>query len=188
MNKKRLIIYLITTFIITWVPMFLFLSLGGKYDASKADTSLLCTYAMLCPAIATLITRWITKEGIGLVGDNSLRLGISFKHKKFGWYICAFIFPVCYWLIRDIIWFILQPGSFDVDMLRKYGYGNIGFIIIPIVGIVTAVAISFGALGEEIGWRGYMYRKLEELFGLKKAILIGGIDVEKINERALFIR
>ena len=62
-----------------------------------------------------------------------------------------------------------------MDMISKYGFGRIGLIIIPVVGLVTAITISFGALGEEIGWRSYMYPKLEEMFGLKKAILIGGI-------------
>lgn len=43
------------------------------------------------------------------------------------------------------------------------------------IGISSSFLLSFGALGEEIGWRTYLYPKLEEPYGTTKAVIIGGI-------------
>lgn len=174
-TKKRLVCYLSVTFLITWAPMFLFIASGEKYDATKPGTNLLLTFAMLCPAIGTFITRAVTKEGFALTGENSLLLGIRFQNKKWIWYLAAFAFPFLYGLINNTLWFLFVPGGFNPDMLEKNGMTPFSVFEGLILCVMSAVFMSFGALGEELGWRTYLYPKLEELFGLKKALLIGGI-------------
>lgn len=173
--KKRLICYLIVTFALTWIPMFLFLGLGGKYDSNQPETALLCMYAMLCPAAAVLITRKLTKEGFAATGKDSLLLGIRFADGKWFWYLMAFGYPLLYMIIADTLWFVLVPGSFDPSMPERSGLSLMSMLYIPLCGMINAVAVSFGALGEELGWRTYLYPKLEELFGLKKALILGGL-------------
>ena len=41
--------------------------------------------------------------------------------------------------------------------------------------IIAGTIASFAALGEEAGWRGYMMPKMIKLWGVKKAVLFGGI-------------
>lgn len=172
--KKSVILFLIITFVITRIPMFFFIGTGCQYDMNNPPTALLTTYAMLCPTIGVLCTRWIMKEGFAPVGKDSLLLGISFQKKKWIWYVMAFVFPLLYWLISDVVFFVLQPQCFDTQIAVTLGLPGASVLVVPFMGMVTAVTISFGALGEEIGWRTYLYPRLEELFGLKGAILIGG--------------
>lgn len=173
--KKRLICFLTVTFALTWIPTFLFLGLGGKYVSGEPETDLLCAFSMLCPAAAVLITRKLTGEGFAVTGRDSLLFGIRFADRKWFWYVMAFGFPLLYQSITGILWFLLVPESFDPSMLERIGVSPLIFLYVPVNGAISAVALSFGALGEELGWRTYLYPKLEELFGLRKALLFGGL-------------
>lgn len=175
MLKKRLLCFLFVTFALTWIPTFLFLGLGGKYVSDQPETDLLCAFSMLCPAAAVLITRKLTGEGFAVTGRDSLLLGIRFTDRRWSWYLMAFGFPLLYQGISGILWFLLAPESFDPSMLERIGVSPLIFLYVPINGAISAVAFSFGALGEELGWRTYLYPKLEELFGLRKALLLGGL-------------
>lgn len=45
----------------------------------------------------------------------------------------------------------------------------------PPILVLSVVLYFVTALGEEIGWRGYMMPKLNELYGFKKAVLLCGL-------------
>ncbi len=172
---RRLVIYLLLVFGLTWTPMFLFIGLGGEYNIEEAETALLLMVSMLWPTVAVLLTRKITGEGIALTGENSLLLGISFRNRKWIWYAAAFAFPIVYWLIGDLLWFGLVPESFNPGVAAEAGFGGAALLLVPLRGVLSVIAVSFGALGEEIGWRTYLYPRLEQLFGLRGAVLSGGI-------------
>ncbi len=175
LTKKRLALFLSVTFFLTWTPMLLFLGTGRRYDTGGPAPELLSSFAMLCPTLAVLITRRLTGEGFALTGPDSLLLGIRFDGRKWIWYLAAFVFPILYWTIGDGIWYALQPQTFDPQQPARSGLPGTDILLIPCIGAVTAVTMSFGALGEEIGWRTYLYPKLEALFGLKGSVLIGGL-------------
>lgn len=175
LTKKRLVIYLLFSFGLTWTPMFLFIGMGGKYDMEEAGTALLLAASMLWPTVAALLAGKLTGEGLAVTGEASMLLGISFRDGKWIWYVAAFVLPLAGWLLGDALWFVLVPESFNPDMLGEAGFGGAVVLLIPMMGMASAVTVSFGALGEEIGWRTYLYPKLEQLFGLDKALLYGGI-------------
>ena len=79
MTKKRIGIYLLISFGLVWGVMIPFFVLGGEYRSAEAEF-ILC-FSMLCPAIATVITGKLTKEGLSVTGKDSLMLGISLKNK-----------------------------------------------------------------------------------------------------------
>lgn len=170
---QRLLVYLLLSFGLVWIPTFLFQAKGGVYDSWAMQV--LMTFAMLCPSIAMLLTRWITKEGVSMKGENSLKLGISFKNRKWIWYVAAVTLPLIYNELGFRLFYLFSPESRDVGMLAEIGISQSCLWMYPIMVVTSTVMVSFAALGEEAGWRGYMMPKLEELFGSGWAILIGGV-------------
>ena len=63
-----------------------------------------------------------------------------------------------------------NPAGFDA-----VGLPRIALLLLPISGWTTGIVGSIGALGEEIGWRTYLYPKLEELMGPVGSVIVGGI-------------
>lgn len=175
-NKKtiiRLVIFLLISFAIPWTMAITFALNGGKYESPTMQFIMM--FSMLCPSIAMLLTRGITKEDFLLTGENSMMLGISLKNKKWIWYVAAFALPFVYNDLSTLLLFLFQPECFDVTMLEKNGVDGGILWLVPVAMITSAATLSFGALGEEAGWRGYMMPKLEELFGTGWSVLIGGV-------------
>lgn len=174
MTKKRIGIYLLITFGLVWGITIGYLLCGGSYEDSAMQFILM--FSMLCPSIAALVTRKITKEGFAVTGRDSLMLGIDLKNKKWIWFVLAFFMPVLYSDFGILIYYVIFPEAFDPGMLDMIEIPRSMLFLVPVAGITySALLCSFGALGEEIGWRSYLYPKLEELFGTNKAVLFGGI-------------
>lgn len=173
LTVRRLLIYIAFSFLLVWIPSIIYMVKGGVYESPAMQA--IMSYAMLCPSIGMLLTRWITKEGFPMKGENSLGLGIVLKDKKWIWYVVAILLPWIYWELGMALMYLVQPQTFDPAMLTEIAIPENIVWLYPIFAIISTCIISVGALGEEAGWRGYMMPKLEELFGTGKAILIGGI-------------
>ncbi len=173
MTKKRIGIYLLITFGVVWGMTISYLLLGGSYE--DRAMGFILTLSMLTPAIATIITRKVTKEGLPVTGENSLMLGIDLKNKKWLWFLLAFLIPILYWDLGILFYYGIFPQAFDISALDALGIPEKMLFLLPFSGISSSFLLSFGALGEEIGWRTYLYPKLEELYGTAKAVIIGGI-------------
>ncbi len=173
MNKKRLWIYILFSFLPVWIGALLYVLCGNKY--SDDGTQLLMIFAMLCPTIAVFLTKKITKDDTKLVGDASLDLGISFKGKKKWWILLGILLPVVYCEVGYILYYGLYPQAFDFAIWDTVGVEKNMLWLMPIALIISSVTYSFAGLGEEIGWRGYMYPLLEKMMGESKAVIVGGI-------------
>lgn len=173
MTKKRIGIYLLITFGAVWGMTIGYLLLGGSYE--DQTMGFILTLSMLTPAIAAIITRKVTKEGLPVTGENSLMLGIDLKNKKWLWFLLAFLIPILYWDLGILFYYVIFPQAFDISALDALGISENMLFLIPFSGISSSFLLSFAALGEEIGWRTYLYPKLEELYGTAKAVIIGGI-------------
>ncbi len=172
---KRLCIYLLFSFGLAWILFFSFSITGHKWDAKNPELESLVGLGMLAPILAHVITRWITKEGFAMTGKDSMMMGINFKDKKWRFYLFAIFIPFLYVEIENIIFALLSPSVFQWDNYKQHDIGIYLVFFYPIICIISAVISSFAALGEEGGWRGYMMPKLIKLFGLKKALILGGI-------------
>lgn len=171
--RKRVIIYTILTFLLVWGVMIPYLICGGKYNSKAMELMLI--YSMLCPALSVIITRKITNEGYDMTGPKSMKLGIDLRNKKWIFYILAFILPIVYFDLGELIYYAIFPKTLDFSQLNNLGIPKELLFLLPLSVIASTFIFSFGALGEEIGWRGYLYPKLEEIFGTTKAVIIGGI-------------
>ncbi len=176
---RRLLIYLGITFAISWIMFFSALLPGNSFLDESGNLSgignLICTFGMLCPAIGVIITRFITKEGYALTGENSLMLGISLKNGRFIFYILAVLLPWIYTEAGHLLIIALKPGAFDREYFRAVTGDVRNAYMFPLMAIVSGAFISIGGLGEELGWRGYMMPKLVKLLGFTKAVIAGGI-------------
>lgn len=171
--KKRLAIYLVLSFGLVWIPTIAFGICGGKYEDPLMQ--LLLSYSMLCPAIAVLITRKATGEGFAVTGENSLQIGIDLKNKKWLWYLFAFLAPSIYYDLGYLLVLAVFPETFNPAGFDSVGIARNALVLITISGWVSGTIASIGALGEEIGWRTYLYPKLEKWMGPLGSILAGGI-------------
>ena len=169
-TKKRLLIYLGLSFGMAWLIFFIFIFTGHTWTGSSPEMLSLVSLGMLAPAIAHVITRKITNEGFRLIGEKSMMLGIDLKGKKWIFFLLAMFLPVVYSTLGDVIVWLFCPEAFGEAEVSSFVV-----IIYPLISIVSGVVLSFAALGEEFGWRGYMMPKLIELVGMPKALIIGGI-------------
>ena len=176
MTKKRLILFLALTFGLTWAIFGLWAGMGGSYLDTEGNVtsmgSLIAGVAMLCPTVGMLLTRWGTKEGFALRGSGSMMLEISMKRKKWRYYLLALLLPWVYFELGNGLLLLLTPEAFTGAALEDMG--TVLFLQ-PFAAIVNGVCVSFGALGEELGWRGYMMPKLLKLMDAKWAVPVGGI-------------
>ncbi|MGN0346681.1 MAG: CPBP family intramembrane glutamic endopeptidase [Lachnospiraceae bacterium] len=172
---KRLLLYLALSFGLTWIIFFAFILTGHKWDGSNPTLESFTALGMLMPFLAHVLTRKITKEGFRVTGKDSMMLGIELKNKKWKYYVFAMLIPWLYFEVWHALALLLSPEMFDPEYYKVYGIEKNLVWLMPLNGIISGTIISFAALGEEGGWRGYMMPKLISLVGMKKAVLIGGI-------------
>ena len=104
----------------------------------------------------------------------TLRLYLSklgFVRCKLRYVLLGCLLPLIYLLVPYIIFWIAFPGS-----LSLHGTNIAGMLIGIAVTLVLGVFLSLiSAIGEEIGWRGFMVPALYERLGLEKTLLISSL-------------
>ena len=180
MESKRLFIYLAFAFGLTWIVFSPYILMGNIWmkDGVLSGMDQFVCLGMLMPALAMLLTRYITKEGFAVTGEGSMLLGISFRDGKWFWFLLAVILPWIYYELGYGFMLLLSPGAFDASypaVLEITKQEQFIIYLQPFAMMVSGVTASFAAFGEEAGWRGYMMPKMIKLWGIKKAIVIGGI-------------
>lgn len=160
-NAQKLGIYLLI------VSLFVLLFFVFRTTMNKSNTAFFIIYYCLfsfSPAIASLITRTVTKEGFR---DMKLHLNLSGNLK---WYMLAFGLPLICFSAKFLLPVIISGHA---DWLGGFTAHNM-FSNIFMLAALSAVQ-SIGLLGEELGWRGYMNQKMEPLLGTVGTCIVGGI-------------
>jgi membrane protease YdiL (CAAX protease family) len=125
---------------------------------------------MWIPAIASLLARLLLREGFA---DVSFRLG---ARGSFRWYGVALLFPIPVGLLSyGLAW---RGGLVPFVLPDQVGGGPATagkfLLVLLVVATVGTVLSCLSALGEEIGWRGYMLSRLVEA-DLPQPVLLGGL-------------
>ncbi len=177
-KQKNLIWFLIITFSLAWI-LFLVPILTGApgTPARQTSTLILWSIAMWAPGLAAvLITRFVDKKPLSTL--NLQKLG---NWRPYAW---AWLLPFFLTIVAGVLTYLFGIGKLDLEFsqIRQAMTQANGPEIPPIliIGLQSLVALTIGplfntlfALGEELGWRGYLLVKLLPL-GQWRAILISG--------------
>lgn len=166
-NKKKTLLRIVLYLVLTYVPVYI---LGFAFsDKEGSLTSLLAANTlMLYPAIAVIITRIVTREGF----RNSF-LGFG-KRNSGKYYALAVLYPIALPYVSALILhlFVVKNGSITDSAALSDGTSAVAMLLLS---IVSGFAMAVHGFGEELGWRGYLTPKLEELMPAPAAVIVTGI-------------
>lgn len=171
-NKKlewtRLGLFLLFSFGLMYIPSFIMnKTIGYKEWFESGHYFWVSMCVCFSPAIANVLTRLITKEGLK---DNMLHLRLK-GHVKF--YLLAAAIPVIYGLLGGLL-ITLIHGKFDWHAITERT-SPLMMLSIVLTLLSTGPLVAFVTFGEEFGWRAYMNQKMESLMGFYPTVFVGGI-------------
>jgi uncharacterized protein len=190
LDTRRILIYLAFAFGVAWAASLVVYLTGGLRDSPmlipEANISLalilLTVPVMWSPALAHLLTRWLTGEGW-----EGVYLKPRFR-RSWPYYAAAWFLPGLLTIVGMLVFFLLFPRYYDADlatlrqMLAQSGIDvdletvNVWAIVAAQVFQATLISPVFNGLftfGEEFGWRAYLQPKLTPLGGRKATLLLG---------------
>ncbi len=178
-KQKNMVWYLIISFGLGWLLFVLPLASGPAGSSTRQTVSLITwSIAMWAPGLAAIVcTRRVDRKPFASL--NLQRLG--------NWrvYLWAWLTPFFLTIAAGLLTWLLGVGKLDLEFssIQKAMEAATGPRIPPamIVLLQIAMALTIGpifntlfALGEELGWRGYLLPQLEGL-GQWKAIVLSGV-------------
>ena len=176
-NKKQVAKYLAWTFGIAYAIQF---GVTFLYDKDPTAGRLVLAAMMFVPAL-----------GVVLSGAKLKDMGWKPQVKKnIRTILTAWFGPIILTAAGAALYFLVFPGHFDLsgkyveaaagtealELMREQGISYPVSVLVSAVAAVTyGPAINtFLALGEEIGWRGFLYPQLKARLGKRKAWVLGG--------------
>lgn len=168
LEAKRLIIFLLLAFGISWVPAIIMNCVLGFHE--WFETYKYPFFALIVgygPALANVITRKLTHEGWS---NSMLHLKLKGNIK---YYLIA-VFSVVAMGIADGVFATIIYGNADFSDIGG-GMNSMQIIGNVLLTISVAPLMAFNTFGEEFGWRGYMNQKMEPLLGTTGTVVVGGI-------------
>lgn len=188
LTTKRVILYIIITFILTYVYEFCVIypvnSGANLRSSSTAVVQLLVAVCMFFPAIGVLLTRLITKEGF-----KDAMLWPHFKG-NIKIYLLAYFGPAVLTLLGSVIYFLIFPEQFDINcgyLVKIYEAAGTDMSMFPmpmyvlmLIQVIQAALLGpvlnfVTCFGEEWGWRGYMVPKMAEKLKPVPMLLLSGV-------------
>lgn len=182
LERNGVIAFLAITFAITYAVEGAPILSGFRFTAVPGPLGQVVVLGMMwVPTLATLLTvRLVTHERPAL---TNLRLG-SWR----AYAASAVVLPVCFAIVYGVTWALgLAQPDWNLEHFRAMFLAQgIDFPPIPepaqaLIGVLIAsvvVAPFFNglvALGEEIGWRGYLLPRLLSLGKTRAYVLVGVI-------------
>lgn len=148
---KEILTFLILTFALSSVWYYLIISSGSLSTGGGWYPVAL----MWCPGIAALITTLIYRKSLG---------GLGWGWGRTRYQLSAYLLPIGYGLVvYGAVWLLGLGGigeTFSTNWLSWILFGTL--------------LNCFAALGEEIGWRGFLVKRLAGVTSFTKLSLISG--------------
>lgn len=179
MKDKQLSAYLLWAFLLAW--MLQAVAIGLAWNGQSQLFTLVLAVSMYAPFAAVLLAKAPLK-GMGW----HLRL-----RKKGKWILAAWFGFALLTVLGAALYFLIFPAQLDLSgsavtaQLGEEGLKQMeaqGLTVKALMLVQLAAALSyaplintFAALGEEVGWRGFLYLRLKERHGTAKGRLLGGL-------------
>jgi membrane protease YdiL (CAAX protease family) len=140
-----------------------------------AGNMLYVTGAMWSPALAAFATK-------GIFGESIRELPWKWGNARYAW--LGYVIPILYTVPVYVIVWLSGLGAFNVAFLQKtaaeFGWKNfppgitltLFVLITATIGLIPKLS---RALGEEIGWRGFLVPELAKVVSFPKVALISGL-------------
>ena len=183
-ETKRVIIFLVLTFAISWALEFFVVKpiVDGQGYGKSIIAQGIVAMMMFVPALCVLLTRLLTKEGF-----RNSKLTFDIGKDRTRYYIIAWLLPPVLCALGAVAYFVIYPARFD----PTHSYviqqsAEMGVTITPeqmeqkvVLDLIVAVLMApllnvITCFGEEWGWRGYMMPKLLGKMKFFPAVLVGG--------------
>jgi uncharacterized protein len=175
--KKIATSYPIITFLlITFSLSSIFYSLIIHVGQLGGGFNMYVTGLMWCPGIAALLTSKISGRAISL-------LGWQWGQTKYQ--IRSYLIPLLYAFITYLIiwsfgWGGFYNDAFITEVATSFGWTQLpkGLVIVfsfIIIGIFGMARSSATAMGEEIGWRGFLVPELSKRYSYTQTSIIVGL-------------
>ncbi len=161
---RRIAVFLVLTFALS--------SLFYWQIIASGKMKMLPTLGLMwCPGVAAIVTR--------LVFQRNLR-GVGWGWGAPRWHVLSYLLPpVACLVVYGLVW-LTGTGGFSASGLTASFSKEIG-VKIPF-GAVLALLMTAGflpgvvfALGEEIGWRGFLVPELSRMTSFTRTALISGV-------------
>jgi membrane protease YdiL (CAAX protease family) len=159
-----------------YVLTLLFTSVFQMLDRNSPGNITIITGIMWCPALAAFATKWA-------FGESIRDLGWAWGSGRYQWW--AYVIPLVYSLpVYLLVWLTGLGGFYDVAFVEKtakaYALTGLPLGIALIVYVMITMTAGFvpktgRALGEEIGWRGFLVPELAKVTGFTGVGLISGL-------------
>jgi membrane protease YdiL (CAAX protease family) len=171
-TAEKTITYVVITFALSSVFYYLIISRGGLAGTGGMFTAGL----MWCPGIAALATQ--------IVHHDSVR-DLGWRWGKTRYQVLSYLIPVFYVSVAySLVWITGLGGFSGVELVKglaaQSGLEHVPAWIIALGYLVVTVTLGtvvscISALGEEIGWRGFLVPNLAKITNYPKVALISGI-------------
>ena len=168
LEAKRLVIFLLFAFGLSWIPAIIFNKVFSYHEWFETNKMPIFFWVVgYGPALANVITRKITHEGWH---DSMLHLNFKGNIKYYIISVAAISFISVF---QGILATLMIGGGDWSELGQRFTFGDILAAVLFV--FATAPLIAFNTFGEEFGWRGYMNQKMEPLLGTTGTIIVGGI-------------
>ncbi len=177
-DRKRVIRYLVWTFALAWA-----IQAGAAYVYNRVNRT---AGQMLVAAMMFVPTLGVLLAGAGLKG-------MGWKpeiRKNFRTILTAWFGPAVLTAAGAALYFLAFPGHFDLsgayfklsagaEAMAQMEAQGVSYPLYALISVISSLTYAplintFVALGEEIGWRGFLYPQLKARFGRTKGWLLGG--------------
>ncbi len=177
MKDKQLSSFLLWAFLLAWALQAVAIGLAWNGQTHYFQLALLVS--MYAPFAAVLLAK----------APRDMGWSLKLRHKG-KWVLAAWFGFAVLAVLGAAVYFLLFPKAFDpgfgflaaqlgeegLRQMEAQGLTLETLVLIQLVEALTYAPLinTFAALGEEVGWRGFLYPRLKARFGTAKGRLLGG--------------
>lgn len=169
---RQIVAFLCLVFLFSSLPYFLMI----HSHHIGAGNRLVVRMIMWCPAAAAFAT-------CALFRIDTRTLGWSWRPVRYE--ALAYLLPLAYAIPVYAVTWIAVRGSFALDTFEQHAAKSLSMsasphlatfgLMIPMLATLGVIGSLANALGEEIGWRGFLLPRLTSQFGFTVGCFISGL-------------